>query len=577
VNTGLLPNGAGTGLAAIITAGAQVINIDQFGVVSGDGSVAAGTTIDLLTARINVTFNAVVLAAVPITITYTPLTNPIDTALHISQFKDRLVVEYTKEGGVQFGHRLRISGTGAFCDTFTEAAIGAGVIDIPSETFISSSDFNRDDRLIFTQTEVWSLKYTGNDIVPFALNRIDATRGSNAPYGSITYLNKTNAVSSLGFILTDGYSVERADDKIPDFSINTIDQDNFNLCFAGSVDRDRDHYLIFPTSEQIISDQILVTNYEEDNYCLYRIPLSCMGTYILAISTTWNDLAIFDSWDEMATEFGDWNSFAYTIGTAISIGGGHRGEIFNLNNAQTEDYPVKIRNITIIDEKTIELTTDFQTYAVGDVIAIESVQGIPEVNNKQFAVVFVAPNQNYVFQLDCDTNNFSTKTYTSGGQASKCIQFECKTKKFNPFANVDKKVSCGWMYFYVTTTGTDLTINKYIFGATQTDPCSLYVPGHNLKTGDVVYIDGVIGMTELNQTEPTITVINSSNISLDGVDSSMYADYVSGGFVSTPEPAILQINCITNDREQSTDVFPYEPSPYQVNLSSHESENGIKK
>ena len=570
-NTGVLPQTISATITDTITP--QVITIDQFGVVGGAGT----GTVDLLSGTFSVTFNAVVPAAAPITISYTPLTTPITTALHIFQFKDRLVVLYTRENSIDYGLRIRISGTGAMGDVFTSSAIGAGVIDIPADTFISSADFNRDDLLIFLQNEPWALKYTQNDVVPFALNRIDGSRGSQAPYGTITYLNRTNAISPLGLILTDGYSVERADDKIPDFSFNEVDADFFKLCFAGAVDRDRDHYLIYPTMGETKSNQILITNYDEDNYTIYRIPLSCMGEFVEAFDVLWSDLLIYETWDEMASIYGNWNAFPYSKGSPISIGGGHEGQIVKLNSVETEDYPVKIRGISIIDSNTIQVTTDFHNFVVGDFIALEAVSGMTEVNNKQYEVETVPSSYTMRLKVESPQNTGDFTAYTTGGVASKCIMFSCKTKKFNPFANADKKVSCGWLYFYVSTTGTDLTVNKLIIGASETSPCVLEVPGHGYKDGTQIYVNGVVGMTELNDLTYYVTVVDSNNISLNGIDATGFTPYVSGGYASTPQQAILQVKCITNDTEQPTQVYPYNPTPYQVNLSNQTSENGIKK
>jgi hypothetical protein len=129
----------------------------------------------------------------------------------------------------------------------------------------------------------------------------------------------------------------------------------------------------------------------------------------------------------------------------------------------------------------------------------------------------------------------------------------------------------------VSTTGTDLTVNKNISNVTQTDPCILEVPGHGYVTGAQVFVNGVQGMTELNGLYYYITVINSDNISLDGIDASGFTDYIAGGYTSTPQDALLQVRCITNDTEQSTLVQPFNPSPYQVNLTTDEASNGIKK
>lgn len=241
------------------------------------------------------------------------MNTPITTALHVRNFQDRLVVLAPIIGTI-LGRRILVSGFGAFGDVFTQDAVGAGVIDMPDQSYIVSCDFNRDDLVIFTSTSSWLMKYTNNDSVPFVLNQIDNSRGSSTPYGTITYQNITKSQSQRGFIATDGYSIKRTDDKIPQFSFNEIEQSEYNKCQAGSVDEDRDHYLIYPPTGEITfppANRILISNYEEFNYSIYRIPLSTMGEFQTAVAVTWADLSIYDTWYDMASIYGNWNAFAY--------------------------------------------------------------------------------------------------------------------------------------------------------------------------------------------------------------------------------------------------------------------------
>src|SRR5215510_717105 len=134
----------------------------------------------------------------------------------------------------------------------------------------------------------------------------------------------------------------------------------------------------------------------------------------------------------MATDYGSWNAFGFAKDNPITIGGGHEGQIVRLNNVETEDYPVKIRNMTVIDSETLRVTTDFTNYEIGDVIILEAVTGMVQATQKQAAIV--AKPSAYVFDLDIDTTGFSSFTpATDSGLASKVIIFDCKTKKFNPF------------------------------------------------------------------------------------------------------------------------------------------------
>src|SRR5690606_24329476 len=169
--------------------------------------------------------------------------------------------------------------------------------------------------------------------------------------------------------------------------------------------------------------------------------------------------------------------------------------IHKLNVIEVEDYPVKIRDLTVIDSQTLRVTTDFQNYEVGDFISFEGVAGMHEVSDKQ-APIKEIQTANYVFDVEIQTSRFNA--YTGSGVASKVINFLTKTKKFNPFTEQNQKVRCGWVYFYVSTTGTSLTDNKYITNVDNTDPCLIEIPGHGYETGEQVFINAVGGTTELN-------------------------------------------------------------------------------
>lgn len=513
------------------------------------------------------------------------------------QMKDRLILLRTTEDGTIFGKRIRVSGTGVNCDVFDITATGAGIIDIPDATWIKGAAFNRDDLVIFTQQSTWVLKYTGNDTNPFVLQKIDESRGSDATYAAITYLNRTSAASRRGLIMTDGYRVERQDEEIPEFSFNEVDGDVFGLCFAGSVDADRDHYLIYPPIDQTgtkVSKRILVTNYDEDNYSIYRLPLSCMGNYTTAFDVTWNDLLQFPNWDAFAAAYGDWNSFAYSKGTPFSIGGGHHGEIWTLNVSESEDNPVKIYNITVVDGATVEVTTDWNNYIAGttvddptmgaDYIFFKGVGGMIELNNKQFPITSIISNN--VFRVNVSAAvrpglaATSFGTYTSGGDAVRVIPFYSLFKQFNPYIEQDKKVRCGWLYMYVDSSGTLVQSSTAISSITQSNPCVITTSiEHGFQTGQQVFPVGIGGMTQLNNTQPFITVLTPTTFSLNGVDSTGYTAYTSGGYANVALPAKLDINIFTNSRDPSdeTQIQNASQQPYRGNCTNLVFEDGVKK
>ncbi len=507
------------------------------------------------------------------------------TCATMVQMKDRLILLRTTENGTIFPQRIRISGTGANSDVFDTTATGAGFIDIPDGTWIQGAAFNRDDLIIFTEASVWVLKYTGNDTTPFVLNKIDESRGSQAAFSAITYLNRTSAASPRGLIMSDGYRVERQDESIPDFSYNEVDGENFSLCFAGSVDADRDHYLIYPPQDQSTSKRILVTNYDEDNYAIYRLPLSCMGTYVTAFDVTWNDLLIYPNWASFAAAYGNWNSFAYTAGAPFSVGGGHKGEIWRLNVTESEDNPVRIYNITQPAVDILEVTTDWNNYSLNsddsekgaDTIFFTAIEGMVELNDKQYPIESIISNN--VFRVKVPSN-VTFSTYTGSGRASRVIPFSSLLKEFNPFISQDQKVRCGWLYMYVDSSGTDLKRNIAISGASQANPCVITTTvNHNLKTGNQISLFGVGGMTQLNGQVAFVTVLTATTFSLDGIDSSAYTAYTSGGYVSTAENAKILIDVFTNDRDPNdqTQLNNLIQNPYEGNCTNLTFEDGNKK
>ncbi len=379
--------------------------------------------------------------------------------------RDRLILFQTIEAGTLYPRRIRISGTGANSDVFDNTATGAGFIDIPDNTWFYGAAFNRDDILFFTEAATWMMKYTGNDVTPFTLEKIDGSRGCAAAFSVISYLNRTLAASPRGLIISDGYQVERMDRTIPDFSYNSIDSNNFEACNCGFIDEDRDVYLIYPSQGVVKpslltngeSDRILSINFEEDNYAVYRIPLSCMGGFETSLTIQWQDLTEangYPNWDSLSAKFSNWNAFPFGKGAPLSIGGGHKGEVWSLNVTQSEDNPVFVRDLTVIDSNTLRVTTDWNNYSLNDYIVFEDIGGMTEVNHKQAAIKAIQTDYT-VFDVEISTLNFSA--FTSGGIVAKTIPFEALTKKFNPFAEADKKLRVGWIYFYVSTAETILT------------------------------------------------------------------------------------------------------------------------
>lgn len=76
---------------------------------------------------------------------------------------------------------------------------------------------------------------------------------------------------------------------------------------------------------------------------------------------------------------------------------------------------------------------------------------------------------------------------------------------------------------------TGATGTQAITGATKANPCVLTCTAHSFVVGDVVRVSGVTGMTELNGNDYAVSAIATNSITLNGIDSTNYTTYVSGG------------------------------------------------
>lgn len=395
-----------------------------------------------------------------------PATVTTLNASQIAEVSDRLVLFKTIENGTLQPRRMRISGFGANTDSFANTSPGAGFIDIPDNTWFYGQSANRNDTLLFTETSTWTMKYTANDVTPFQLFRIDNSRGSKSIFSVYSYLSRTIAISPQGLIESDGYNVDRMDNNIPDFTFNEVKDSLYDHIFSGFLDEERDVYLIYPSQSAekgaLVptdgSDRILVINFEEDNFAIYRLPLSCMGSFQETQAIVWDDLTDangYPTWDALGAKFGSWNAFPFNVGAPIGIGGGHKGEVWELNTDEAEDNPLNIRDVTFIAStesgSDVTITTDWNNYEIGDMIFFEDIGGIFGINNKQARIIDISTDYT-TFTVNIYPE--VTGAYTSGGTTSRVIPFSLKTKPLNPFINMDKKLKIGWIYLYVETTST---------------------------------------------------------------------------------------------------------------------------
>jgi hypothetical protein len=103
------------------------------------------------------------------------------------------------------------------------------------------------------------------------------------------------------------------------------------------------------------------------------------------------------------------------------------------------------------------------------------------------------------------------------------------------FSNVQAYIlEFGDTYIRVYREQGQINVARTITGASQANPCSITATAHGFQTGDVVDIASVGGMTQLNGNSYTITRTGADTFTLDGINSTGYGAYTTGGTATGP-------------------------------------------
>lgn len=221
-------------------------------------------------------------------------------------------------------------------------------------------------------------------------------------------------------------------------------------------------------------------------------------------------------------------------------------------------------------------------YATGQEVFLSGIGGMTQLNGRQVKITVTGAN---TFTLD-GINSTGYSAFTSGGTAARVYEIATPYQE-NDLATLyyaqtaDVMTLChknyapreltrtghtAWTLSTITfqpsvsepsnmsaaaTVGSGSTVYKYrvtavieenyeesltgfeatknITGATQANPCQITITAHGYSTGDQVKIEGVGGMTNLNGNTYTITSTGANTFTLDGVNSTGYPAYTSGG------------------------------------------------
>ena len=274
--------------------------------------------------------------------------NHIKFALDVDVYKNRFLVQRPTLVGSSnpAAQSIRWSALNSPTNLVADVTGNGGELSAPTNDFMQSSEFLRDQLIVLFANSTWTFRFTGSDFNPFRFDKINNSKSTNAPYGTVDYDERVTAIGSKGLIACDGVNVQRYDNSIIDQFLD-INQNRFFQCFGLRFDTLNQTWMLYPDKQTkaILSTKILVYNFIENTWSTYDLPLSCLGTYFITSDKSWVDFSPTSanptSWNQ--AEF-SWDSYLLQNQAPTLLGGSVAGGyIYQMNYNEFDELNFAIQ------------------------------------------------------------------------------------------------------------------------------------------------------------------------------------------------------------------------------------------
>lgn len=277
-------------------------------------------------------------AAQPDLFVYEDHSDYISTCLDVKVYKERMlyISPTLNTGGVQ-PQSIYWSAQKNPTNVVNDVEGNGGFSEAPTSDLIQSCEFVRDVLVVFFTHSTWLFRFTGLDNDPFIWQKLNVSKNTNSPYSSISYDERCTSFGSTGLIACDAVNVQRYDIPIVDYYENEIQQKYYPQVFSQRYDNLNQSWSLYVSRANTFpviggvapgSDRALIYNFFENTWAtyLFTIPLTCLGTFYVPTSPTWQSLT--NSWDSS-----DFPWAYYKQETAITLlAGDTTGNVWYMDN-----------------------------------------------------------------------------------------------------------------------------------------------------------------------------------------------------------------------------------------------------
>ncbi len=261
----------------------------------------------------------------------------ITTCLHVAINRERLLLVLPTKNTTPEQNNIRWSKAGAPLD-FTNAEFQLAPTSEPIKLFT----FINTDMIVRFLNSERIFTYTQDAFAPFRWDTTNSLFRCDTRYSAINYDKYATSVGKAAIVASDGVNIQRADEIIPDFTLDqrslyegpiiSIQQTSIDQCYGERFDDFKEGWLCFkdntPDNDPGVvkrSDNVLAFNYMDDTYAVYTFPLNCLGFGVVSTVDTWGNN--FDKWGQADYA---WGGFFESKGSLVDLGGDRNGVIYTL-------------------------------------------------------------------------------------------------------------------------------------------------------------------------------------------------------------------------------------------------------
>lgn len=393
---------------------------------------------------------------------YTPIVNSntgdtILTARIIIAFQGRLLCINTVESTGSYVNRCRFTWLGdplsaSAWDTYIQGR--GGFIDAPTKEAAITAQLFHNRLIVYFESSTYELVYTGNQVVPFYWQILNPELGAESTFSEVPFDEGILGVGNVGIHTSNGNTVQRIDNLIPDTVFSIHNGSNGVERVAGI----RDYYFemvwwTYPDGalNRTFPTNILGYNYKNGSWAIFDDSITAFGRFQRQTGLTWENANM--TWDD--ADF-SWNVPVLQSQFPNIICGNQEGFTFVLAyDIGRNSGALAISSITVSGSRLYGMVVINHNLSDGDYVLIENCAGSTELNGAIGNVSVTDANTITVYVPIVQT----ISTYAGAGTLARVSVIDIWTKQYN---------------FY-NKQGFNCAVNKIDFNIDAFDPGSISI------------------------------------------------------------------------------------------------------